>query len=680
MKKLAIVIAVALPVIALADPEALDTLFPQRAQITAEGTGLCRLDLSAEVIGACRADLADVRILAHDGREIPYIVDSPEPVGVTTTVSYDAALEIIDTTRSRERIADVNVYRESFMLGLPALPAEVPAWDLVFAVGAPEFVSRLDLTAVGPDGQRTQIVTEGSLFRLPSADAERLRFTIGVRDAVRLELAIETQDVGFLEPRFEVEASRFLPELGSSSVALEILETRNLGRATEVVVSRPRGLLPRRLSVTTATDTFHRRITVWDEGPGADPEPLGTGAVLRVAAIAPVEVLEILLRPPRGDRLRLIIENQDSPPLEKLAIAAQMPRPVLVFSLPDGPPSATLYFGGGRAHRPHYDLAALDPQRRLAAHGETAEQAIAVLDPALAHRASLGALEPNPGFDPAPVLGFAIHPGADLDPGPFSHRRHLRISPSPEGLAKIELEPADLAVLRSDLADLRIADPDGRQWAYLRQDAARTVGTPLEVVGHEIEDRVSRYEIPIPNGPLVVTRLDLEVGAPYFDRDFVLTGLCEDDGRPVLAVGSLVRRAGDPRPSTIAVTPSRVIGLELKVTDGDDAPLAFGRVEARSTAPDLYLAAAPGEYDLLLGFPDTASPVYELERVRSAILAVPASKAVAGDLESNPDFDASTRIYTSGRIQKLILWGALGLAVVVLVVLTLRAARQEGGP
>jgi hypothetical protein len=522
------------------------------------------------------------------------------------------------------------------------------------------------------------VVSGGSVFRLPSADAERLRFTIADRDAVRLEVSIENQDAGFLEPRFEVEASRFLPELSSSGVAFEILESENLGSATEVVVNRPRGLVPRRLSIATSTNTFHRRITVWDEGPGAEPEPLGTGAVLRVAAEVPVEVLEILLRPPRGDRLRLVIENQDSPPLEKLSISTQLPRPVLVFSLPGRTPSATLYFGGGRAHRPHYDLAALHPQSQLPASGDAAEQAVAILDPARAHRASLGPAERNPGFDPAPVLAFAIHPGADLDPGPYTHRRRLQVAPSPEGLAKIELASSDLAVLRPDLADLRIADRDGRQWAYLRQNAARTVITPLRVEDHEIKDRVSRYTIDIADGPMTVTRLDLVIDAAYVDRGFGLTGLFEDDNRRVIANGRLVRRAGDPRPATITVTPSRVIGLELEVTDGDDAPLAFDRVEAWSTAPDLYFAAAAGEYDLFLGFPESDSPVYELERVRSAILAVPASTVVAGELERNPGFDASSRFAADGGYQKLILWGALGLAVLALSVLTLRAARQEG--
>lgn len=678
MKKLLSLVVVLLPVVVLADSQELGALFPLRALIGVAEPGLCRLELPEEVIGACRSDLADLRVLGHDGREIPYIVDNPEPAGHATGVSYGASPEIIDAGRSHVVRDDrVNVFRESYVLALPALPADIPAWDLVLTVGKRKFVSRFDLTALDGEGRRTPIVQSGSVFRLPAADAEKLRFSIPVRGAETLEVAIESQDVGFLDPGFSLEATRFLPVFGTSSAALEILEKRDLAAVTEVVVRRPRGLVPRRLVIATSTDTFHRRITVWDEGPGADPEPLGTGVVVRVASVSPVEILEIVLRPPRGDRLRLVVEDQDSPGLEQLAVSALMPRPVLVFSLPDGPPSATLYFGGGRAHRPHYDLAALDPRSRMPAHGESAERMLAVLDPTRSRPATLAAVERNPGYDPAPVLAFAIHPGAELDSRPYSHRRRLDIAPSTEGLARLPLDPADLAVLRSDLADLRIIDGESRQWAYLKQNAARAVFTTLRLGDHGTDNRVSHYALEVPDGPLDVNRLILEAEAPYFDRDFTLRGQIEDGDDRVLVRGRLARRAGDPRPLIVSVPTCRVIGLELEIEDGDDAPLVFHRVEARTLAPDLYIAAEAGTFELLLGFPEAEAPVYELERVRSTILAVPASVVIADDLEANPAFNASSRIL-GDTVQKLILWAVLGLAVIVLSVLTLRAARQEG--
>ena len=124
-----------------------------------------------------------------------------------------------------------------------------------------------------------------------------------------------------------------------------------------------------------------------------------------------------------------MIENRDSPPLERVGVAALMPRPVLVFSQPEGA-ETTLYFGGGRAHRPRYDLEALDPQRRLHLHGETAEQALAVLDPSRAAPAFLAPGERNPSYDASPVLSFAMHPGAAIDARRYEHRRRLTVAPS----------------------------------------------------------------------------------------------------------------------------------------------------------------------------------------------------------------------------------------------------------
>ncbi len=675
MKRLALIIVIALPAVALAEPGTLAILFPLRAPIAADGTGLTRLELPPEVVGNCRPDLADLRILTADGAEIPYLVDSPDPPGVATRVRHSFSPEIAEARRSREVVDRVDIHRESFVFEVPKLPSDVPAWELVLDVATREFVARLDITAVGADGARTPVIDRGAVFRLPSSAAEKLRFTLPTTGAVRLEVAVESRDLGYLEPRFSLEASSLLPATGSSAVGLPLVEIRKLGGSTEVVVQRPRGIVPRRLVIATATDTFHRSVTVWDEGPGADPEPLGANSVFRIAAIAPVETLEIPLRSPRGDRLRLVVDDGDSPPLEDVEVTATMPRPVLVFSMPGKPVS--LYYGGGRAHRPRYDLASLDPDRLTAATGAAARTARAMLDPARATIATLGDPIRNPSYDPAPVLAFAIHPGAELDPRPYSHRRRLEVVPSAEGLARLRLGPADLAVARSDLADLRIVDAEGRQWAYLRQDAAASIPIPVEIEEHRVDTRVSSYTIGIEDGPLSLHRLDLEVKAPYVDRDFRLTAELPGDGERVLARGRLVRRVGDPRPVTIAIPPTRVTGLRLEVTDGDDAPLGFGAVEVHTMVPDLYMAAERGEYRLLLGHPDDRTPVYELERVRSAILAVPVAEIGSLELEPNPDFSVASRISGSAATQKLLLWLALGTAVVVLVAITLRAARQE---
>jgi hypothetical protein len=139
-----------------------------------------------------------------------------------------------------------------------------------------------------------------------------------------------------------------------------------------------------------------------------------------------------------------------------------------------------------------------------------------------------------------------------------------------------------------------------------------------------------------------------------------------------------VRHRGDPRPVTIAVPAQRISSLQLSVTDGDDAPLSLLRITARVPRPELFLAAPAGQYTLLIGYPDASAPRYELQRVRSTVLSVPAATVVTSPLAHNPDFAAAARFMSSAGAQQLVLWMVLGIAVLALSLLTLKLARQEG--
>jgi hypothetical protein len=109
-------------------------------------------------------------------------------------------------------------------------------------------------------------------------------------------------------------------------------------------------------------------------------------------------------------------------------VSAVLREVALVFSLPAAhDPSGTLLFGGGRIRAPRYDIAAL-----------------ARLLDGQASPARLGEVAPNPGFDDRPLLGFAMRPGAALDPRVFAYRRPISIPESRTGLARVRLEVADL--------------------------------------------------------------------------------------------------------------------------------------------------------------------------------------------------------------------------------------------
>lgn len=665
-----------------AEPAELRALFPQEARVFVEGDGLSRLVLPPEILAACRPDLSDLRLFDADGRETAFLVDAGRlPEGVAESIVQRVDPRLVEAGREEiRRESGPPLRRESFELAMPAAAPQTGNWVLIVETRAAELVARVQVDGIGADGEAKALIADGSIFRLGGPlPVAKVRLPLPPFQGPRLRVVLETEQPFWLEPAFRLESARELERGGRIAVPLEILSIRGSEGRTVVDLERPRGIVPGLLRVETSTGTFDRKVEVWDAGPGSAEEALGSGRVFRVEALSFAGEDEVALSPARGDRLRVEIDDGDSPALRDLAFAAVIRQPSLVFSLKAGRPGeavGTLRFGGGRARAPRYDLTRLLPQ--AGATGKRAEAAALLYDDSVVRPARLGPVGDNPDYDGTPLLAFAMRPGAEVDQRLFSHVRELNVPASPEGLSRLRLEPEDLAVLRDDLGDVRVAADGWLQWPYLLEHEALTDFVPLEIEGPRRSDGTSRYELRLPVSPLRFDRVLLETDAGYFDRAFRLEAEVGDADEVVLARGRLVRPIGDPRPATIDVTPSRAEALRLVVEDGDDAPLEFSAVRARVPLPALYLAAPEGRYSLLLGAPDEDAPRYELERVREVVLAVRAVPIEAGPLEENTELSLQARLQGRGFRQNVLLWSALILAVIVLAWLTLRMAWREG--
>ncbi|MCP3964308.1 MAG: DUF3999 domain-containing protein [bacterium] len=653
----------------------LRTLFPQQVDLHADDDRLSRLVLPVEVIKACRRDLSDLRVFDADGREVPFLVDGGPQPDTRVEVRRSFTPELLEVSRGRPG-GDEAPRRtvETYEIAAPPEVSPTGFWDLVIDARAASYVRRILVTARTADGAESRLA-EGSIFRLTEPPREKTRLTLPAFTG-RVRVTLEGEEGAFLDPGLSYQSTRSFPTARRARLELEKLSQRSADRRTLLEAARPGGVVPDLLLLETSTAAFNRRVEVWDDGPGAAREKLGARILFRLPAPVPVEELEIPLRPARGDRLRVVIADGDSSPLEDLAVSAVVRRPALLLSLPatDGArPAGILRFGGGRAFRPQYDLAALP--LKLPVSGSEVEVVERLYDPALLGEIRTGTIEPNPEFDPAPVLAFAHRPGSAIEVEPYSHRRRLRVTASAEGLARYRLTVEDLALARADLADLRIVDGEGRQWAYLLEpDAARDLRL-LAPSPPATEDGTSRYALSLPVTPAKIEEIVLDTPVPFFDRDFELVEP-RGETEETLAHGRLARRAGDPRPVRITFGARRLEALELRIRDGDDAPLLLERVEARFPVAELYFAAPPGEYTLLLGHPEDRRPSYELARVRAVVLAVAGSPATAAVLERNPDHDPRSRFATDAGLQRLLLWIALAAAVAVLTLLTLRLARR----
>jgi hypothetical protein len=81
-----------------------------------------------------------------------------------------------------------------------------------------------------------------------------------------------------------------------------------------------------------------------------------------------------------------------------------------------------------------------------------------------------------------------------------------------------------------------------------------------------------------------------------------------------------------------------------------------------------------------MGQPDARAPSYELSALRREVLsysAVPLEASAIDPPEDNPDFDPGVADYIAQAPPALLLWGVLGAAVAVLLLLTRRILMGE---
>lgn len=641
------------------------SLFPHEAAIeTSGGYGtLHRLALGAEVLERARPELSDVRIHDARGRDVPYLVDSgarawPRDAALPTFAAPAVHVE----RRIEEGESLAPTWREVLHVIPPGDAPEGARWIVHLDSRRASFV-RTVVVRLAHGEERTELA-RGSVYRFGDPLRENVAIALpplaAATPGARLEIELAGEG-GYLEPQIRFTATR--EPVRAPQLAVPIREHARQARAgtTIIELERPPGIVPDRLRVSTPSPHFHRSVRVLDLAQGRAPREIGQGIVFRVQELPGAEQTFLELSPARGERLRVEIADGDSPPLEALAFEAIVRQPTLVFAAPST--AATLRFGGGRARAPRYDLADLA--------GTMLGEALASAD---AREARLGEVRPNPRFDDGPALRFAMRPGRPIEPARFTHVAPVRVHDAPEGLTRLRLPPAVLAVARVDLADVRIVDGGDRQWPYLRAPHEERELVSARVAGPEVSGSRSTYVITPPVPRARVDRLVLTTGAPYLSRAYEVRGI-DDDGRRVeLARGTLSRLPDDASPLEIALSGVRVSRIELVVEDGSDAPIELERVELSIPSLSLFLAAPRGEYRLFAGDEGASPPDYEVARAADLVLSVRAADGEVGAPSANPAH-VTPPWYESADLSTWIVWAVLVLAVLALGLVTLRVAR-----
>lgn len=288
--------------------------------------------------------------------------------------------------------------------------------------------------------------------------------------------------------------------------------------------------------------------------------------------------------------------------------------------------------------------------------------------------AALALLLAVPMAAQSPEVGRA---GAPLNPREFRFAREIRQAET--GLAVLTLDAGVLS--HSSLDDLRIADARGRQIPYLREESADPILVELAEPSR-VEERgdprgLSRYRFRLPAPGFPASRLFLDTTADVFERNVRAEGPRSPRGRPAWTLPATVWRDDDPQhpaPPLRLDLPARPGEfLDLLVDEGDNAPLPLGRARLHLDTWRLLFFHPGGKgVRLLYGHDRLGPPRYDLSLLASRIDPAQAREAVLG-----PEPPRSRN--GGEQTPRGLFWGALVVAVVVLLGVMARLIQEESG-
>lgn len=632
--------------------------------------------LSFDRNGATTGGLGELRLIdGRSGREVPYLLEWPR-----------RAPELV---WQGARIVPVAPGRDTS--GFEADLGRVFTVDRLEITHLPErFLKRVRLEGSGDRVRWTMLVPEGTLFNLPPSEGQvdrplqqtQLAFAAGAYRYLRViwddhaggQLSGNLGATARIAPRRAGD-----PDTLRAPLALERRPSEL--RKSRYHVRLPASRLPIiALELQVGDKLVLRPATVTEPQFGADrlaPAQLG-GAVLRrvTSGDAVAANLRVPIEAPQGAELDLIVDDGDNPPLDVRSVSAVFaPLPYVYFESPDGRELRASYGGDRRQpiSSPRYDLEALR---------DTVEQIVAVAAAWDAPRALVTAQR-----DTSPPSALHAVAGASLDAKSFPFARAI---PPGSGLTAIRLDPAALA--HGYLKDLRVVDAQGRQVPYVLEQ----LGEPTEVAlpapvptrarenidRRRVPDAATRswYRVSLPHAGLPGATLRLTTGARVFARDVAIVTqelpreAQPDEGIERTLDGVWAHDDPDsPTPPFEVALGDRLPSdsLFVLVNDGDNQKVPLTSATLLLPTYRVRFFRQPGAALVLLyGRKDLGWPTYDLALLRTRIVDAPATEVTIAPESGHARPD--------GGVARLVFWGVLGLAVVVLLVMIGRLVR--GGP
>jgi Protein of unknown function (DUF3999)/F5/8 type C domain len=644
------------------------------SSVTPSDAPLVALPLPPELLARAQPDLRDLRLVAADGSDVPYVVDRQAPREAWQR--WSGRLADVQQEYKRKSVWTVDL-GEPRSFGL--IEIEVDGQD---------FAKRVRVEA-SDDGATWRVLLANTGLFERAWSGKRVRHTTialpGPERARHLRLsADDSRSLPIVIASVGVAATWAGPEARWQRPAR--LRRINAPQGFSRYSLEAESLPPfESLELIAADVAFSRQVRLREMPRPNDRGPervLGEATLYRVPLPEIPELngesRELAVQAAQGGDLVLEIQDGDSPPLREPRVMLSGPSVRLVFPRPTG--LAALYYDNDRTRPPLYDLAGLQWRLQVAAGFASA---------------TLGPEAENPRFArPAPLQGTPLT-GAGIDVARWRFARSFVVSGA-EDLYSFTLAPADLGRMQRDLSDLRLVDQDEHQLPYILEHAAAEervalgLGPDAGPAARGAAAQASRYllSVPAPAGardfvlPLESVRLDVE--QPFFARAARVLGDAGHGRRrereALLLTTTLKRSPGQTTPVELPLdgTPRRL--LRLEIDEGDDRPLVLTAAWGVLRVPRVTFKVKPGTYRLLLGNDEAQAPRYDLTVLTREILALSAAPIELEPLSDNRAYRRRAADYFRNAPPTVLLWGALLAAVLGLVFMTARLLRQPPAP
>lgn len=610
--------------------------------------------------------LADLRFLAADGKEVPYLLVAPpraEPRRAAARVLPMAA-----TKAASGFEADLGKAQVVDRLEVQGLPSP--------------FLKRVRLEGSGDRARWTLLVSEGTLFDLPEEGLARTWLAFPASELRYLRVTFDDARSGRLPLPASVRARLVAGTPPPPPLRVPVPFEK---RASEPRTSRYRLKLPgpdlplAAVEVVTEAGNVLRKASVTEArlvGSSVEPVTLGSATLRRSVrdGLAAGE-MAVPVTPPSEAEVELVVEDGDNPPLPVREVALLFaPLPWVYFESPDGAPLVAR-FGAPRGEAPappRYDLEASRPVVERGA-----------LAPSPARWGERREVAPSAA---STTPGAPVPAGAALDTGGFRFER--KVPDGPPGLTALLLD-AHVLANAPGLSSVRIASSDGRQVPYLLESLGEPLEVPLAALApakapegaRSIPPRSSVYRLVLPFPGLPGARLVVGTSARVFERTVTLHVEAPEGrsrGEGLRSVASGTWRHADPEtpapPLSLSLPPLPSAEALLAVDDGDNSPLPLEAPKLQLPGRRLrFHREGTGALTLLYGKDGLAAPRYDLALLAPRLLGAPAHELSLESAEAPSERTAGT------DLPRLAFWVVLAGAVVLLLALVVRLVRREEG-